>query len=138
MSNNRWSHRSPVTGRFQKIDVSNTPLADDSEFPTFSKEGFEVGFPSDVQDSPYELVPGDRNVVSRPVAPRVEDDFGVNGWPVQARKAELVPGDDHAETIYGFHGQGQIGRIAAARDPRDCIPGTNIPMDASRRTTGAE
>lgn len=102
MASNRFSNRSKTTGKFERVDVSNTPLAADSKFPTFSKDGFEVSSPSDVQDSPYELVPGDQNVVRRPVAPRVEDNLGT-GSPLRARRPTMVHPEEEAKEQYGVH-----------------------------------
>lgn len=95
---NKFSNRSPVTGRFTKVDVSNTPLADDSKFPAFSREGFEVGFQgADPRDSAYEMVSYDRNVVANPQALRVEDNLGVGGSPLRARRPTMVHPDDEAK-----------------------------------------
>jgi len=88
----KYSARSPINGRFVKVDTDNTPV--DSKFDRMT--GIEVSAPSDVQDSPYELVRSDRNVVRRPVAPRVTDDLGT-GSPLRARHPTMVHPDDEAK-----------------------------------------
>lgn len=98
----KFSNRSPVTGRFTKVDVSNTPLAEDSKFPTFSREGFEVHAQgADPRDSAYEMVSYDRNVVANPQALRVEDNLGVGGSRLRARRPTMVHPDDEAKESSG-------------------------------------
>lgn len=115
--------RDPMSGRWMKVDTSNTPV--DSKFDPMT--GINVGFPSDVKDSPYELVAGDRNVVKSPVAPRVEDSFAVGGSPLRDRRPKMVSAEDADHTVYGR--QGAVLR-SAARNSGD--------MDPSRYLVGGD
>jgi hypothetical protein len=124
---NRHSYRSPATGRWMRV---STELARDERSDRFPQtDSIEVGSPSDVQDSPYELVSGDRNVVQRPVAPYVRDDLGVTGSPLRARRPEMVSAEDAAHTIYGR--QGAVLR-SAARDSGPMDPSYSLvsPMES--------
>lgn len=135
---NRHDHRDPRSGRFHRVDVTSTPLAASGKFET--QRELEIAIQgADPADLAYKVVGRDEsNAGPRYAAPPLADNLAVGGSPLRARNPRLVPGDEHAETIYGTHGQGQIGRVAASRGPRDRIDGTDVEADPTRRLTGAE
>jgi hypothetical protein len=134
----RHQGRDPRSGRWSKVPTENTPLAKDSHFDTMRELEVQAQG-ADPADLAYKTVGRDQDNASPAYdAPRVQDDLGDKGSPLRARNPRLVPGDEQAETIYGTHAQGRVGRVAAARGPRDLIPGTDIEQDASRYLTGAE
>jgi hypothetical protein len=132
----KFSNRDSRTGKFQRVDTSNTALSAEGRFQT--QQELEVRAQgADQRDLAYDL-PGraTNNAAEKYDAPRVEESLGVKGSPLRSRNPKLVPSTEQAETIYGMHGQGEVGRVAAARGDRRPIAGTGVEADVSRYLTG--
>jgi hypothetical protein len=118
----RHDHRSPATGRFRRVDVSNTALSANSRF--------DVMHELEVKTQPggyaYELAPRDETSAGPAYdAPQVADDLAVPGSRLRARNPGMVHPAEAEHTIYGV--QGAVLR-AAARD--------SGPMDPTAYLTG--
>lgn len=133
----RHSLKDPRTGRWMKVPLEGTPLAQDSKFDVMRELEVQAQG-ADPRDLAYDLTDRDEsNVGPKYAAPKVADNLGVSGSPLRSRNPTLVSENEQAETEYGSHLHGQVGRVAASRGPRNVISGTNVEMDASRRVTGA-
>lgn len=135
----RFQNRDKMSGRWMRVDTSNTPLSDSpTKFDRITEYAVDAQG-SNPADLAYDVTGrAESNAGPRYDAPTVKDNLGVGGSPLRARRPDMVSAEDAAATIYGSHDQGQVVRAAAARGSRDVIPGTDIEQDASRRLTGRE
>jgi hypothetical protein len=118
----RHNSRSPATGRFRRVDVSNTPLSAESKFDT--AQGLEVQ--ARPERYAYELTPRDDSSAGPAYdAPHVADDLAVTGSRLRARRPAMVHPGELARDEYGVHNE--VMR-SAARD--------SGPMDPSGYLTG--